>query len=106
MTTRASFIEMALSFEGTEQKPHFDRIAFKVVKKKTFATYHEATQSANLVLSLADQATFCEYGDSVYPVPNKWGEKGWTTFEINKIPEEFILEALLAAYNEVIKPKK
>ena len=39
----------------------------------------------------------------IYPVPNKWGEKGATTFELGKLPREVIMEALLSAYNEVVK---
>lgn len=107
MTTKENFTESALSFQGTEQKPHFDRIAFKVVKKRTFATYHEPSHTANLKLSLTDQSTFCDYGkDIIYPVPNKWGEKGWTTFELNDIPNNMMTEALLAAYNDVFSAKK
>jgi len=43
---------------------------------------------------------------NIYPVPNKWGEKGATTFELDTVPKEIVMEALLSAYNEVKKPKK
>jgi hypothetical protein len=42
----------------------------------------------------------------VYPLPNKWGENGWTTFEIPKAEREVILAALEVAYQDVIKEKK
>ena len=42
---------------------------------------------------------------NIYPIPNKWGEKGATTFELNKVAKELVMEALLSAYNEVIKGK-
>ena len=42
---------------------------------------------------------------NIYPVPNKWGEKGATTFELNAVAREVVMEALLSAYNEIIKPK-
>jgi hypothetical protein len=39
---------------------------------------------------------------AIYPVPNKWGEKGATTFELNTVPGNILTEALLSAYNEVL----
>jgi len=44
--------------------------------------------------------------ENIHPVPNKWGEKGATTFILEKVPREFVSEALLSAYNEVVKPRK
>jgi predicted DNA-binding protein (MmcQ/YjbR family) len=100
---------MALSFPGTIENPHFDRAAFKVIKKRIFATLHETSKSANLKLTPTDQSVFCEFDKKqVYPVPNKWGLQGWTTFELKKIPKELMLDALNTAYQDVInsKPKK
>ena len=107
MTDKEAFINAALSFHGTEQKPHFDRIAFKVVNRRIFATLHEPTGTVNMKFNKVDQETFCSYeGGVIYPVPNKFGQQGWTTFELNKIPEELILEALYVAYFDVVKPAK
>ena len=95
---------MALSFPGTEEHPHFDRAAFKVIKKRIFATLHEENQTANLKLSPVDQSVFCSFGKkAVYPVPNKWGLQGWTTFELKKIPANMMLDALDTAYRDVLK---
>lgn len=100
------FRTIALSFPGTAEAPHFDRAAFKVVNKRIFATFHEATGTANLKLSEIDQSVFSAYDKkSVYPVPNKWGLQGWTTFEIKNIPKELMLDALDTAYKEVLKAK-
>lgn len=105
--TNNEFKEMALSFPGTEDAPHFDRIAFKVIKKRIFATLHEKTKTANLKLSEIDQSVFCEYeNDGIYKVPNKWGLQGWTTFELQKVPKELMLDALDTAYREVFKKRK
>lgn len=52
-----------------------------------------------------EQAVFCQMEETIYPIPNKWGEKGATTFELNSVPQHIVLEALLSAYNEVIKSK-
>ena len=106
MISSEAFTQLALSFPGTESAPHFDRTAFKVVKKRIFATLHEKSNTANLVLSLDEQRAFCEYDtQAIYPVPNKWGEKGWTTFDLQKISKEVLFEALNSAYSAVVKKK-
>lgn len=98
---------MALSFPGTAQMPHFERTGFKVMGKRMFSTYLAQNNTANIFLTPLEQQVFCKMSvGNIYPVPNKWGEKGATTFELNKVPKEIVLEALLSAYNEVMKPKK
>lgn len=105
--TNAAFKSLALSFPGTEQNPHFDRIAFKVTGKRIFATLHEDSATVNIRLSPVDQSVFCDFGNkAVYPVPNKWGSQGWTTFELKKVPKELALDALDTAYREVLKTRK
>ncbi len=104
--TAKEFKTLALSFPGTAEAPHFDRTAFKVVGKRIFTTLHEETGTANVKLTPVDQSVFCSYDIKVvYPVPNKWGLQGWTTFELKKIPKELMLDALDTAYKDVIKPK-
>lgn len=106
MSTGNAFIDMALSFPGTEQIPHFERIGFRVTKKRMFATYLAENNTANIFLTPEEQSIFCEMNAAhIYPVPNKWGEKGATTFELNKLPKELIIEALFSAYSDVIKSK-
>ena len=105
--TAQQFRSLALSFQGTEENPHFDRAAFKVKGKRIFATLHEESKTANLKLSPVDQSVFCDFGkESVYPVPNKWGLQGWTTFDLKKIPRELMLDALETAYNDVLASKR
>jgi hypothetical protein len=36
--TKDEFIELALSFPGTESSPHFERIGFKIINYRMFAT--------------------------------------------------------------------
>ncbi len=104
--TAKEFKQLALSFPGTAEAPHFDRTAFKVVGKRIFTTLHEETGTVNVKLMPVDQSVFCSYDSKVvYPVPNKWGAQGWTTFEIKKIPPEFMLDVLDTAYKDVMKPK-
>jgi hypothetical protein len=106
MIEERTFIKMALSFPGTEQRPHFERIGFKVIGKRMFATYLAENNTANIFLTPEGQSIFCKKdGANIYPVPNKWGEKGATTFELDTVAEKFLKEALISAYNEVSKPK-
>lgn len=100
--TVAAFKSLALSFPGTGEHLHFQRVAFKVSGKRIFATLHEETAIANLKLSPVDQGVFCGFGKkAVYPVPNKWGLQGWTSFELKKVPSGLMLDALDTAYHEV-----
>ncbi|MBS1946624.1 MAG: MmcQ/YjbR family DNA-binding protein [Bacteroidetes bacterium] len=106
MITEKTFANLALSFPGTEQCPHFERIGFKVTKKKMYATYLAKNNSANIFLTPAEQAVFCKIDKNIYPVPNKWGVKGATTFDLNVVPIEIVREALWSAYNLVLGPGK
>jgi hypothetical protein len=106
MIQEDAFAEMALSFSGTGRIPHFNRIGFKVTGKRMFATYLAENNTANIFLTPAEQRIFCKMSaENIYPVPNKWGEKGATTFELNRVPKELVLEALLSAYNDVAGKK-
>jgi len=101
-----TFRQIALSFQGTEERPHFNRAAFKVTGKRIFATLLEENQTANIVLSKSEQHVFCAFDEKlIYPVPNKFGLQGWTTFELKKVPLEVITAALFSAYNDVLKVK-
>ena len=105
MTTE-EFKDLALSFPGATSMPHFDRVAFKVEGKRIFATLHEKTESANIMLTVPEQQLFCELGKGIYPVPNKWGIKGSTTFEIKTVERAVLLEALKSAYEDALNAKK
>jgi len=102
-----TFTKIALSFQGTEQHPHFERISFKVTGRRIFATLHEESKSANIMLSKEDQSVYCSYDESaVYPVPNKWGLKGVTTFDLRKVPVELVSDALYTAYKTIFETKQ
>ncbi len=107
MINMKAFSEMALSFPHTEQVPHFDRIGFKITGRRLFSTYLEKNNTANIFLTPEEQKVFCKMDKkNIYPVPNKWGEKGATTFELNKVEKGLVMEALLSSYNQVIKGNK
>lgn len=97
---------MALSFPGTEQQPHFERIGFKVTGRRMFATYLAKDHTANIFLTPEEQHFFCKTDrKNIYPVPNKWGEQGATTFVLDHVKPELVKEALLSAYDTVVKKK-
>ena len=107
MIDMKTFQAMALSFPNTEQVPHFERQGFKLTGRRMFATYLEKDNTANIFLTPAEQKLFCKiYKVNVYPVPNKWGEKKATTFALNAVAREVVMEALISAYNEIVKTKK
>jgi hypothetical protein len=102
MITKEFFQSMALSHPHTEHGPHFDRVGFKVTGKRMFASYLEKDNTANIFLTPREQKLFCEMDDkNIYPVPNKWGEKGATTFVLDYVDEAVVMEALTSAYDEV-----
>ena len=107
MITEKAFLEMALSFQGVELTKHFDRIGLKITGKRMFASYLDKDNTTNIFLTPQEQAVFCKMDSmNIFPLPNKWGLKGATTFVLNKVEKEIVLEALLSAYNEVMKSKK
>ena len=103
--TTAAFRKLALSFADTEEAPHFERCAFKVTGKRIFATMLESTGSVNIVLKPEAQQDFLAQTEFIYPVPNKWGLKGWTTFEIKHLDADVVRQALASAYSDVMQPK-
>jgi hypothetical protein len=105
--TPQQFRILALSFPQTEEHPHFDRAAFKVTGKTIFATLHEESKTANLMLSPVDQSVFVDFGKgAIYPVPNKWGLKGATTFVLPKVSKALMKDGLETAYQKSLMGKK
>lgn len=105
MISIATFKKIALSFAETNEQPHFEKTSFRV-GKKIFATYDSKNNRACIKLSIADQDIFCLYDKSIiYPVPNKWGNQGWTFIDLSKIKKQLFADALTVAYGEAA-PKK
>ena len=74
MSSVADFKKMALLFEQTDTKPHFNRLAFRV-KGKIFATLLEEEKTINLMLSPENQYVFSKTNPGVYPCPGWLGVK-------------------------------
>src|SRR4051812_27920633 len=89
---------IALSFEGSSEKPHFNRIAF-LVNKKMFATLSHEDKTLNLMFNIQLQMLFCPFNsDVIFPVPNGWGKKGATTINLNKATRKLVQSALYEAH--------
>ncbi len=102
--TEADFKEMALQFAGTETTPHFERVGFRVIKRRMFATYLAVDNTANIFLTPKEQKTFCKMDKkNIFPVANKWGEKGATTFILNNVDPSIVREALHSAYSDIVE---
>ena len=100
-----TFRQLALSFPGTIELPHFDKTSFRV-NKKIFATLDIKNQRACLMFSEIDQSVFSAFDKSIiYPVPNKWGKQGATFVELQKVPKGMLKDALKQAYNKITKKK-
>jgi predicted DNA-binding protein (MmcQ/YjbR family) len=105
MITPEKFRNLALSFEGAEEAPHFEKTSFRIAKK-IFATLNEKEDRATLKLSAIDQSVFCSFNASIiFPVPTAWGKQGWTHIILSLIPEEMVEDILTCSFCEVA-PKK
>jgi len=104
--TGAMFEKMVLSLPNTGLKPHFERIGYFVVGRRMFTTYLAKDNTANIFLSPEEQAVFCKMDPkNIYPVPNKWGDKGMTIFKLKDVDRDFVQEALVSAYHAVVTKK-
>ena len=89
--------EIALSLDGVTEKPHFDRAAFKV--KRNFATLAPEKTTVNLLLLPEEQELRCEIHPGCFePVPNKWGERGWTIMYLDEVDMDVAQSAMHAAW--------
>ena len=96
-----TFRQMALSFPGATEQPHFEKTSFRL-GKKIFATLDIKKKQACIKLNEIDQDVFSAFDRSViYPVPNKWGKQGWTLIELPDVGKDLLTDALFTAYSEV-----
>lgn len=98
MVTEQYLRSLALSFPEATELPHFEKTSFRI-RKKIFATYDAVEQSACMKLSLVHQEVFTKAGDgAIYPMPNKWGKRGWTMVKLAKVNSHLFAHALKVAY--------
>jgi predicted DNA-binding protein (MmcQ/YjbR family) len=100
MASALTFRQVALSFPGATEQPHFEKTSFRI-RNKIFATLDERAGIACLMLSPIDQSVFCAHDKEImYPVPNKWGQQGATFVGLKKIRKSMLKDALTHAYNK------
>lgn len=105
MITPAKVRTIALSFPNTEELPHFELTSFRV-KGKIFATMDEKINRVCLMFNTIDQSVFCAFDKTIiYPVPNKWGQKGATYVELKKVRVDMFKDMMKQAYNGKLKNK-
>lgn len=89
--------EIALSLPGTTEHDHFGKPAFKL--KRIFSTLWIPERRMMVSLSSIDQSVFHSFDPTIfYPVPNKWGLKGATFVELDKVREDMLRDALTQAW--------
>lgn len=87
-------------FPEVTEEPHFEKTSFRV-RKKIFATCPSDGSTLNVKLSPEDQNVFSLDHTKIHPVPNKWGNQGWTIAYTDKLDTEQLTDLLTTAYCEV-----
>lgn len=102
--TVESIRKIVMMLNDVSEAPHFERIAFKT-NKKIFATLSEKDDLCCVMLDPKEQSVFCSFKKEViFPVPNKWGDKGATYINLKKVPVSILKDALTVAHE--LKSKK
>ncbi|MES2005245.1 MAG: MmcQ/YjbR family DNA-binding protein [Bacteroidota bacterium] len=98
MLTQKTFRQLALSFPGSEELPHFDKASFRY-RKKIFATLWEKENKAMIKLPVNEQSVFCTYDALIFsPVPGTWGKQGATFVDLLKANKQIVKEALAISF--------
>lgn len=97
MATARDLRRLALALEGTTEAPHFDRAAFKVAR--IYVTLAADGRTANFKFTPDEQPLKCAVApDAFAPVPNAWGQQGWTTCTLSKLSATELTAALEMAW--------
>jgi hypothetical protein len=104
MATAKDLRRIALSLEGTTEAPHFDRAAFKVAR--IYVTLAANGRTANFKLTSDEQELKCLLAPEAFvPLPNAWGQQGWTTVKLSALSTAELKAALEMAWRHAV-PKK
>ncbi len=97
LADRLDVLRIARSLAGTAEAPHFDRLAFKVVR--TYATLAADGQTLNLNFLPDEQEFKCLLAPEAFvPIPNGWGRNGWTVATLAALDEAELRAALTMAW--------
>ncbi|MGV3553106.1 MmcQ/YjbR family DNA-binding protein [Rhizobium sp.] len=101
--THDDIATIALSFPGATESAHFGKRDFRA--PKIFLSLPTA-ETANLNLTADQQQMFADlYPGEFAPIPNKWGQRGWTVMHLDRTDEATARRAIEAAWKNVA-PKK
>lgn len=104
MATAHDLRRIALSLDGSSEAPHFDRAAFKAVR--IYATLAADGRTANLKFTPEEQEFKRLLAPHAFvPVPNAWGQQGWTVVTLAALEVAELKAALETAWRHAL-PKK
>lgn len=90
--------QLAMALPGTIEKDHFGIPSFRT-NNRIFATLWIKENRMMVKLPPIDQSAFHSFNPEVfYPVPNKWGHKGATFVELDKVDAAILQDALWQAW--------
>lgn len=105
MATADDLRRLALALEGTVERPHFDRAAFRV--DRNYVTLAADGRTANLKLTPDEQEFKTMMAPEVFEViDNGWGRQGWTTINLAAATEDELKAALEMAYAHATGPAR
>jgi hypothetical protein len=105
MANASMLRELALALDTVTVAPHFDRTAFKA--KRIFVTVAADGLSANFKFTPDEQALKCTVMPEAFsPVPNAWGQQGWTVGVLSKLNKTELASALEMAWRHALPARK
>lgn len=105
MASCSDFRSIAMAQPGTEEKPHFDRLAYRVYR--TYATLASDGLTANLKFSPDEQLLKCEVAPDLFsPLENAWGRQGWTLLRLGPATQADLEAALTIAHAHACTKRK
>lgn len=104
MSTGEDLRRIALSLEGTTERPHFVRTSFRV--DRIYATMSGDALTANLNFTPDEQEFKTMMAPEAFaPVDNAWGRSGWTTLMLAAVDEAELRAALEMAWRHAVGKK-
>ena len=98
MIRPARFRALAFSLGDVEERPHFDRTAFRT-PARTFATLGPSGEEVSVLLPLEVQQMLVDAQPAVFTrLSGGWGARGWTRMELAPVDEVTCREVLREAY--------
>ncbi|AYQ34295.1 MmcQ/YjbR family DNA-binding protein [Runella sp. SP2] len=95
--------EVLVNMPNAKEEAHFDKPAYKI-KGKIFATFNIENKWVTLKFTPEQQTIFCE-DEAFYPVPNKWGQLGWTHVSLDKVRLIAFEEGVNTSYENIVAMK-